>query len=426
MRVAPWSACLPPCCRPSSRRVRDLLRGAGACTAPRALTRAQYLLLTYRCKYVQFLLFWACALSPQLAEVFIGYCVRIALTPDLNAVARRATAAYAASFIARAQFVPIATVMHTLRVLQFWAMEYVDLHSASIPAHPVQSTVAAHGPFYAVCQAILYIVCFRHAQLLADADGIEFLRGLELDRLVHSRFNPLRAVLPAVVREFAHLSGAYELVYCYNIIHSNRRLPPLVFDEAADAFFPFDPCTLPICGGLIAPYYQEWVAPDLPTELTGSIEDGMDGAAEAGRDGQRPAGSRGQRRHGAASDSAPTGDPSRRHRQQHPRSRCISGDSGDSLDISADDDVLSASSASVVGSVPRDGHGGVPEPFSESNLMLSAIEAAVQRIREMAPDAGRPPDARPTVLNGRDVNADGARGNNGHGVAGRGGPRRRP
>ena len=47
--------------------------------------------------------------------------------------------------------------------------------------------LAKHGPYYACCQAVLYLFAFRHAELCDTETKLETLRALALD---WQRVNP--------------------------------------------------------------------------------------------------------------------------------------------------------------------------------------------------------------------------------------------
>lgn len=153
-----------------------------------------------------------------------------------------------------------------LRDLCSWANQYVQKSDSS----RFTSSLRAHVVFYAVCQAIFYVIAFRSRELTScnkskDIDefavncsltyffvGLLFLQSLQLSSLVTSHLNPLRVCLPAVATNFAGVTRAYQIVYCYTILERNaRRRLATVYDnstsmpeECLDTFFPFDPYLL--------------------------------------------------------------------------------------------------------------------------------------------------------------------------------------
>merc|ERR1712109_28342 len=118
--------------------------------------------------------------------------------------------------------------------------------------------VKAHGPFYAACQAILYIIAFRQDEITWGHKSLEFLSKLGLGRIVTCSLNPLKVCLPPVVKNFASMARHYQLAYCETVIQRNNRLNlPVVGTKASttsvigeakpallDTFFPFDPYRL--------------------------------------------------------------------------------------------------------------------------------------------------------------------------------------
>ena len=77
--------------------------------------------------------------------------------------------------------------------------------------------IEAHAVFYAVCQAVMYIMCFRHADMLTDRKRHAKCQMLKLDRIVASQLNPLKVVLPSVVKEFATITRIYQ-------VHIHKKL----------------------------------------------------------------------------------------------------------------------------------------------------------------------------------------------------------
>lgn len=83
-----------------------------------------------------------------------------------------------------------------------------------------------------------------------------FLRGLNLTKMVTCSLNPLRVCLPKVVKKFASITRAYQLVYCNSVIERNARTcVPVVHSKNnvmhadqpsnwLETFFPFDPYKL--------------------------------------------------------------------------------------------------------------------------------------------------------------------------------------
>lgn len=136
----------------------------------------------------------------------------------------------------------------------------------------VNSDVRVHSVFYSVCQALFYIVSFRHKALVKSKKSkshhfyvqflfnriildVVFLESLNMAKMVTSRLNPLRVCQPAVVQNFAAITRKYQLAYCYTVIeHNARNTMPVIYqddkgsiimsDNILDTFYPFDPYIL--------------------------------------------------------------------------------------------------------------------------------------------------------------------------------------
>ncbi|XP_068605977.1 eukaryotic peptide chain release factor GTP-binding subunit ERF3A-like [Brachionichthys hirsutus] len=227
------------------------------------------ILPTHACCHVQFILFYLCSFRLALAEAFLDHQWKILQNPSQPAVLRQAAVGYLGSFLARAKFIPASTVRACLDLLVPWIHRYIDGQDGGRRAW---CDVGLHGPFYSACQAVFYTLVFRHRAMLEGnmKKGLEYLQGLNLERVVVCQLNPLKVCLPSVASMFAAITRKYQVAFCYTIIERNsRHRLPLVRGSAGgdcvaagtnplDSFFPFDPYLLKRSGRLIEPVYQVW------------------------------------------------------------------------------------------------------------------------------------------------------------------------
>ncbi|KAK2829688.1 hypothetical protein Q7C36_017678 [Tachysurus vachellii] len=227
---------------------------------------------THASCHVQFCMFYLCSFRLGLAEAFLDHLWKVLQSPSQPAVLRQAAAAYMGSFLARAKFVPIATVRACLDLLVPWLHLYIDTQDSGSKAF---CDVSLHGPFYASCQAVFYTLIFRHKAIVEGSmkKGLAYLQSLNLERIVMSQLNPLKVCLPAVTNMFAAIMRKYQLVFCYTIIErNNRNMLPVVRSSVGgdslstntnplDTFFPFDPYLLKRSGQYFESIYQVWEEP---------------------------------------------------------------------------------------------------------------------------------------------------------------------
>ncbi|XP_017570974.1 RNA polymerase I-specific transcription initiation factor RRN3 [Pygocentrus nattereri] len=227
---------------------------------------------THASCHVQYCMFYLCSFRLGLAEAFLDHLWKLLQSPSLPAVIRQAAAAYMGSFLARAKFLPIATVRVCLDLLVPWLHLYIENQDSG---SKVFCDISLHGPFYAACQAVFYTLIFRHKAILEGnmKKGLAYLQSLNLERIVMSQLNPLKVCLPAVTNLFAAITRKYQLVFCYTIIErNNRQMLPVIRSSVGgdslstntnplDTFFPFDPYLLKRSGKLIEPIYQVWEEP---------------------------------------------------------------------------------------------------------------------------------------------------------------------
>jgi len=219
------------------------------------------LLYTHKCRCVQFLLFFACSFSPTFTDAFLGLLLRQVVNEQIHSEARIASAAYAASFLARASFVPLPAVLPPLQQLLLWADQYQTDATARAGGGGAQLDVALHGVFYAVMQGALYLLCYKHAALLApEAAEAREATGALVGRLIGGALNPLKFCQEAVLIEFERLGL---VPACTAIVAANEGTAVGSRDcrggqNRLDDFFPFDPLLLKVSSGYVQPLYQVW------------------------------------------------------------------------------------------------------------------------------------------------------------------------
>jgi len=153
------------------------------------------ILPTYRSRYTQFLVFWAAQKAPRFSDSFCVTAITKALDNTLQPGARQAAAAYVASFIARARLMPGQYVQISTKIMCRWLGAFVDQRSAECEG----PDVSKWGGFYSVCQAVMYIFCFRWKDLREveeDEFGVIGERWMgflqNLNKAITSKFNPLK------------------------------------------------------------------------------------------------------------------------------------------------------------------------------------------------------------------------------------------
>lgn len=85
-------------------------------------------------------------------------------------------------------------------------VDWLHAYSNSIETNSGNSNPNRHLPFYAICQAVLYIFIYRHQEIARLVDGIETVSQWRLSRIISSELNPLKFCLPAITLRFAQLA----------------------------------------------------------------------------------------------------------------------------------------------------------------------------------------------------------------------------
>ncbi|GLC47104.1 hypothetical protein PLESTF_001444200 [Pleodorina starrii] len=257
------------------------------------------ILNTHRSKFTQFLLFYTCIHNPNQCSQSLIRLLQTRLRDSRQApITRTACAAYLASFLARAAFVPDAVVVKALQDLASFCMDYCKSQAAALSGSSSAGNLAAaavaatgsatdsaaliamsteaanaqtqrHQVFYAAVQAVLYVLCYHMQTLVgelqqqqqpqqAEAEAgvqagsskerkqlaeavVSLVRG-PVWQLLNHRLQPLGACLPSVAAEFVHQAASLGVVDSTPLL--TQVEPATRSQRPLEMFFPFDPYLL--------------------------------------------------------------------------------------------------------------------------------------------------------------------------------------
>ncbi|KAG7569173.1 RNA polymerase I specific transcription initiation factor RRN3 [Arabidopsis thaliana x Arabidopsis arenosa] len=214
-----------------------------------------FILNTYKSKFTQFLMFYACSLDPENCGVkFASKLVEIFLSSNKHLSTRMSAVAYLASFLARGKFLPVSFVASMLKRLIDECVGYCRTCNDDIRPE-------AHQIFFSGCQAIMYVLCFRMRSIL----DVPRLRSqlTPLESILMHKLNPLRVCLPSVVAEFLRQAKAGGLFivsdsFIFDDLLESELSRAFGGCERLDTFFPFDPCLLKTSNSFISRNFIYW------------------------------------------------------------------------------------------------------------------------------------------------------------------------
>ena len=183
------------------------------------------ILPTYHSRHAQFLIFKTAQSHPLFLDRFLGLLIERTLDPSLPNIARQASSAYLASFIARAKNLNRETIRTVVEMLCVFLSRCLD----EMPnGRFVPGGVAGNNGLtgvYAVFQAVIYIYCFRWRELCEEEDGeTVWLSTLSVvQRMAWSGLNPLAHVSQEVAQEFARRSYELQHIFVHSILKDNAR-----------------------------------------------------------------------------------------------------------------------------------------------------------------------------------------------------------
>ncbi|EFJ34285.1 hypothetical protein SELMODRAFT_405493 [Selaginella moellendorffii] len=224
---------------------------------------------TYKSKFTQFLIFYLCSLSPSSCGAnFAGFLCETFVTRSIPSNTRMSAAAYLASYLARANFLPLPVVLSSVSRLVNWCVSFTPTRFDVFKL----TDTALHGVFYAACQAVMYILCFRLRELYAESTQRPLLKGLRLQQLIEHKLCPLKVCLPSVVEEFVRQATAIQLISYSGTVEPSSGFEVLSFksyggDNRLEMFFPFDPYLLRRSDRFIEPIFTHWSAAHSANEV---------------------------------------------------------------------------------------------------------------------------------------------------------------
>ncbi|XP_015115100.1 RNA polymerase I-specific transcription initiation factor RRN3 [Diachasma alloeum] len=240
------------------------------------------ILPTYASHHVQFVYFYLCSFKGSIVEAFVNWLWGRVSNPNVAPVLRQSAVCYLASLVARGSFVPISLITRVIQEMSTWIHSYI---AAQDSLECANSDIRIHTVFYSICQALFYVIAFRHKDLVDAKKNLLFLQSLNLTKMVTCKLNPLRMCVPVVVQHFAAVTRTYQLAYCYTVMEHNARTNLPVVETSnrltswLDTFFPFDPYILPKSSSMISPIYLQYrgtVNPEVEEEKQETQEEEND------------------------------------------------------------------------------------------------------------------------------------------------------
>ncbi|CAN1132313.1 RNA polymerase I-specific transcription initiation factor RRN3 [Linum perenne] len=243
-------------------------------------------LTTYKSKFAQFVMFYACALDYEHCGQKFANELMDMFEYDNNPLIRMSAVAYLASFLARGKFLPPAFVAIFLGRLVDWCWQYCTMHDGIMNPR-------LHQVFYSGCQAIMYVLCFRMRSIMENTVLKSQLFCMPIDKILKHKLDPLKVCLPSIVQEFLKQAKAARLftsskTFVFEDLLGSDLSRGFGGLERLDMFFPFDPCMLKNTDrNFIRQHYVRWKY--VRTTYHEDSDDNDDEEEEDGSDGEEAA-----------------------------------------------------------------------------------------------------------------------------------------
>jgi len=217
------------------------------------------ILRVHRSKFAQFIMFYACSLDPDFCGLqFAVFLTDIVTNKEEDPISRMSAVSYVGSYLSRARFISVDNVVTILQRLVDWCVEYCDFqNSRGTAANP------NHQIFYATCQAVMYILCFRLRSIM-DYPKLKLdLFHMPFGFILTHPLEPLKVCLPSIVNEFlrqAKDAGLFTTLMYSTLDDAIESDLSRTFGGIGrlDMFFPFDPYLLKKSDRYIRPNFEFW------------------------------------------------------------------------------------------------------------------------------------------------------------------------
>ncbi|XP_068648528.1 uncharacterized protein [Aristolochia californica] len=214
-------------------------------------------MLALKSKFAQFVVFYACSLDPEKCGVkFANRMADMFLDKSGIVEIRMVAVSYLASYLSRGRFLSSSFVAKTLQRLVDWCWDYCQFREGAMKP-------TTYRTFYACCQAIMYVLCFRMGSMM-DIPHLKLqLFNMPLEHILRHSWNPLQVCLPSIVEEFLRQAKAARLFmvseeFIFNDLLESDLSKAFGGQERLDMFFPFDPCMLKNTDRFIRPNFTFW------------------------------------------------------------------------------------------------------------------------------------------------------------------------
>lgn len=180
-----------------------------------------YILSTSNTRSIQFILFHFSQQQPELIDAFLVTLIDITFSYEESLEQRIKAVQYLASYLARGKKVTQNQLVFVTSYLVSWINKYVSERECEVGNG--NGGMERFKLFYAVLQCLLYIFCFRHQQLHKLNGDWECGIDKFFQKLILTKFNPLKFCNETVVLMFAKIAHQENVAYCFSIIEHNRR-----------------------------------------------------------------------------------------------------------------------------------------------------------------------------------------------------------
>lgn len=239
------------------------------------------LLPTLRCKFVQFIVFYACTKKPEVyPRLFVSSLMALHLQENMDSMRRSLAVLYLGSFVARFDVLPLDVVQQVLESLLGWAVA----KASSVKPEFGMPDNERHHQFYMVCNSVFYMLCFRAADVARFSEDACAAIRQSTGLLLECSLNPLLFTPKEIRKEMQQCVSMFDASKIEACIKANKRILLTPRTQPVPSAFPFDPYLLSEGEKRLSPWYKQW-EDDESNSGAGTLYSSAGKGFDAGQDG---------------------------------------------------------------------------------------------------------------------------------------------
>lgn len=167
--------------------------------------------------HLKYLLLYICSLHDEYPNLFIDMLKEVSVSSSKSLKERQASVMLVSSFISRADYVPLNSLLDYLQFANDWCIRILKDYRVDKDELASENIIL----FYSFTQSMFYVITQRYREMYEEAT-LNQLNKLKLEKLIESHLKPLELCDVELQQRFQEVAALYKIVENISICH----LPP--------------------------------------------------------------------------------------------------------------------------------------------------------------------------------------------------------